>query len=99
MNVVPVLATPVRGHRSAATMKPPGAIAQLGERLDRTQEAAGSSPASSTARACKRASRRRVSYHRRLAWKATADHTLSLLAHCDRDDAARSAPASGAGPP
>src|SRR5215218_6532332 len=43
------LATPVRGCCSAATMDPPGAIAQLGERLDRTQEAAGSSPASSIA--------------------------------------------------
>src|SRR5215469_10684398 len=28
-------------------LPPPGAIAQLGERLDRTQEVAGSSPASS----------------------------------------------------
>src|SRR5207247_7009057 len=32
----------------AATLREPGAIAQLGERLDRTQEVAGSSPASST---------------------------------------------------
>src|SRR5918992_5403372 len=33
-----------------ATMGEPGAIAQLGERLDRTQEVAGSSPASSIRR-------------------------------------------------
>jgi hypothetical protein len=32
----------------AADVPPLGAIAQLGERLDRTQEVAGSSPASST---------------------------------------------------
>src|SRR4051812_13168532 len=39
-------------HRAAmATIAdPPGAIAQLGERLDRTQEVGGSSPPSSTPR-------------------------------------------------
>jgi hypothetical protein len=35
-------------HTVRPTPPPPGAIAQLGERLDRTQEVAGSSPASST---------------------------------------------------
>ena len=45
-----------RGRRTrrrdgGATLSRRGAIAQLGERLDRTQEVAGSSPASSTARA------------------------------------------------
>src|SRR3954471_19168626 len=41
---------PQGGHRpQAATIgDPPGAIAQLGERLDRTQEVGGSSPPSST---------------------------------------------------
>ena len=33
--------------RSSGKCRRPGAIAQLGERLDRTQEVAGSSPASS----------------------------------------------------
>jgi hypothetical protein len=47
MNAAPALAARVRGGLAAATMDPPGAIAQLGERLDRTQEVAGSSPASS----------------------------------------------------
>ena len=35
-------------HRYLAAMPPHGAIAQMGERLDRTQEVAGSIPASST---------------------------------------------------
>jgi hypothetical protein len=37
------------GSSKAVTLRLPGAIAQLGERLDRTQEVAGSSPASSIA--------------------------------------------------
>ena len=36
--------------KQLATLSRPGAIAQLGERLDRTQEVAGSSPASSISR-------------------------------------------------
>src|SRR3954454_17444205 len=36
-----------RSCRGRATLGPPGAIAQLGERLDRTQEVGGSSPPSS----------------------------------------------------
>src|SRR3954469_6403056 len=35
-------------RRTLATIDPRGAIAQLGERLDRTQEVGGSSPPSST---------------------------------------------------
>jgi hypothetical protein len=44
-------ARPARPSRtpSLATIGPPGAIAQLGERLDRTQEVGGSSPPSSMA--------------------------------------------------
>src|SRR4051794_12454956 len=43
-------AGPQGGHRArlATIGDPPGAIAQLGERLDRTQEVGGSSPPSST---------------------------------------------------
>jgi hypothetical protein len=37
--------------RTVRHLPPLGAIAQLGERLDRTQEVAGSSPASSTRKA------------------------------------------------
>src|SRR5258706_15949478 len=45
----PVHAPDHRGRTSLATlMGPHGAIAQLGERLDRTQEVGGSSPPSST---------------------------------------------------
>ena len=39
-----------RGRRGAVRRAADGAIAQLGERLDRTQEVAGSSPASSIPR-------------------------------------------------
>src|SRR5579864_8526629 len=38
---------PTRIGQTARSLPPLGAIAQLGERLDRTQEVAGSSPASS----------------------------------------------------
>ena len=82
-------ASPARARRSAsrsapagiATIRPPGAIAQLGERLDRTQEVGGSSPPSSIrltsriggragrfaySRKCSTAeSRHRATWHRR----------------------------------
>ena len=44
------LATDNPRHQKPRRPMPRGAIAQLGERLDRTQEVAGSSPASSIAR-------------------------------------------------
>jgi hypothetical protein len=43
-----------RGHENLPDAASRGAIAQLGERLDRTQEVAGSSPASSIGSPCKR---------------------------------------------
>ena len=43
------------GGRSRRIARAPGAIAQLGERLDRTQEVGGSSPPSSIESACKSA--------------------------------------------
>jgi integrase len=50
--------------RYEATLFGPGAIAQLGERLDRTQEVAGSSPASSTAQnRCKSATPSAIGLH------------------------------------
>jgi hypothetical protein len=44
----------LNGKRPSLDCDPRGAIAQLGERLDRTQEVAGSSPASSIRKPWKR---------------------------------------------
>ena len=45
--ILSVYSPPLAALERAATMRARGAIAQLGERLDRTQEVGGSSPPSS----------------------------------------------------
>ena len=60
---------------SRATLSVLGAIAQLGERLDRTQEVGGSSPPSSTSR--KPRTRGVFAFYRRFQ----AKHALPLVTH------------------